>query len=147
MIEVRDARTDDLPYFHAMDGERDTRDHITRYTLEEHRREFGRDDVVYLAILADARLAGYFILVLEADSDCVEFRRIVVAEKGKGTGQAAILAMEAYCVECLRRERIWLDVFETNPRGLHVYQKLGYRQFDSDELDGRKLLLLEKRLD
>ena len=86
------------------------------------------------------------ILALDSDLTSVEFRRIVVAAKGAGIGQAAIAAMEAYCVEALRRQRIWLDVFASNPRGLHIYQKLGYRRFDSGELDGRKLLYLQKTI-
>jgi RimJ/RimL family protein N-acetyltransferase len=44
------------------------------------------------------------------------------------------------------RRRIWLDVFEHNARGRHVYEKLGYRRFDSGELDGKPLLLYEKQL-
>ena len=116
------------------------------YSLEEHQREYERVDIVYLSIYADSQLAGYFILALDSDLTSVEFRRIVVAAKGAGIGQAAIAAMEAYCVEALRRQRIWLDVFASNPRGLHIYQKLGYRRFDSGELDGRKLLYLQKTI-
>ena len=129
-----------------MDQERDTRDHITLYTLVEHRREFANADTIYLSICENSGLVGYFILALDADPGSIEFRRIVVSAKGAGLGQAAIPAMEAYCAEQLQRQRIWLDVFDSNSRGRHIYQKLGYRQFDSGVLDGRKLLYMEKEL-
>ena len=76
----------------------------------------------------------------------VEFRRIVVSCRGIGIGQAAIPAMEVYCREQLHCRRIWLDVFDSNPRGRHIYQKLGYRLFDTGELEGRKLLYMDKSL-
>lgn len=146
MIELRETQRHELPSFCNMDRDGDTRDHITVFSLQQHRREFARDDIVYLSIYAAADLAGYFILALEAEAS-VEVRRIVVAKKGSGIGQAAIQAMENYCRDVLQCQRIWLDVFETNPRARHVYEKLGYRQFDTGELDGRKLLLMQKRLD
>ena len=70
----------------------------------------------------------------------------MVGAKGAGTGQGAIRAMEAYCSNQLRRERIWLDVFASNSRGRHVYRKLGYREFKRGELRGKALLFMEKQL-
>ena len=147
MIELREMRNDELEALGAMDRDGNTPSHITVYSLEEHQREFARDDIVYLSIYQDDRLAGYFILRLEEGADSVEFRRIVVAQKGQGIGQVAITAMECWVAEQLRRERIWLDVFESNPRGQHVYRKLGYQQFKTGEFGGRKLLFMEKRID
>ena len=145
MIEVREAQAEELMDFQQMDRDHDTREHITHYSLADHRREFARAEITYLSIREDTRQIGYFILAADTDAGSVEFRRIVIAEKGRGYGQAAIAAMEAYCVERWRCERIWLDVYETNPRGRHIYRKLGYRQFDSSEADGRKLLYMEKK--
>jgi RimJ/RimL family protein N-acetyltransferase len=73
-------------------------------------------------------------------------RRIVVVDKGKGVGRAAISAMEVYRRDRLRRRRIWLDVFESNLRGRQVYDRLGYRLIDNGELRGQKLLLLKKNI-
>jgi RimJ/RimL family protein N-acetyltransferase len=146
MIELRETEADDLPYLCEMDRDRDTRDHIGLYSLAHHQREFERIETIYLSIYSDAQLVGYFILALEEDLYTVEFRRIVVALKGSGIGQSAIAAMETYCDERLQRQRIWLDVFETNPRGMHIYQKLGYRQFDTGEFEGRKIFLMQKNI-
>jgi RimJ/RimL family protein N-acetyltransferase len=146
MIEVRESRPDELQHFCELDQDPDAREHINVSTLLQHQQEFARADIVYLSIYANAELAGYFILALEADPGSVEFRRIVVANKGAGTGQAAILVMEAYCRDRLDCQRIWLDVFESNTRGRHVYEKLGYHLFDAGELRGKKLLYLQKNI-
>ena len=54
--------------------------------------------------------------------------------------------MEEYCRERLGRSRIWLDVFEFNQRGQHIYQKLGYRRFDQGEVEGKVLFFYDKLL-
>jgi RimJ/RimL family protein N-acetyltransferase len=69
-----------------------------------------------------------------------------VAEKNDGTGQRAITLMEAYCKSQLRRSRIWLNVYPFNHRGIYVYEKLGYRYFESEERAGKTLLCYEKNL-
>ena len=39
-----------------------------------------------------------------------------------------------------------LDVFESNVRGQHIYEKLGYVQFKEGEIDGKPILYYEKML-
>ena len=68
------------------------------------------------------------------------FRAVIVA------GPAAIVAMEAYCRDQLSVSRIWLDVFEDNPRAIHVYEKLGYKRFKSELFEGRTLHFYEKNI-
>ncbi|MEM8861463.1 MAG: GNAT family protein, partial [Chloroflexota bacterium] len=77
----------------------------------------------------------------------VELKRIVVMQKESGVGQAAMKLLERHVLEEIGRSRIWLDVFTTNPRAIHVYKKLGYTQFGEDIYpDGRPLVLFEKQL-
>jgi RimJ/RimL family protein N-acetyltransferase len=102
--------------------------------------------LVYLRIIADDKLKGFVMLALDPDQSSVEFRRIVVSTKGLGIGQSAIAKMEEFCRVELGRSRIWLDVFEYNHRGRHIYEKLGYRRFGESVIDGNVLLLYEKTL-
>lgn len=83
--------------------------------------------------------------MLDASND-VELRRIVISKKGNGLGQQAIALMEEYCAEHLNCSRVWLDVFESNKRGIYLYQKLGYKQFKQTEFEGQQLLCMEKTL-
>ena len=126
-----------------MDG---TSDFIIPYSVEHHRAEMHKPNVVYLSIVSEDTLLGFIILVAEDDSESVEFRRIVVASKDNGIGQSAISEMERYCVDALKCNRIWLDVFEINKRGQHIYNKLGYGQFKTGEYNGKVLLYFNKKL-
>lgn len=146
MIELRPARNSELPLFHALEQDPDTAPYILETTLRQHREAFARDDITYLSIGEHGRFAGYLILARDADGISIELRRIVVAERGKGTGKRAMRAVEPYCREVMRRQRIWLDVFDFNRRGRRVYQDLGYRQFDESEFEGKRLLYFEKNL-
>jgi len=147
MIELNYASAEHLPLFHAMEQDADTSPYILPTTLEQHRQTFDRDDIIYLSIDDNGKLAGYFILALDADGSSIELRRIVIASKGQGTGQAALRAVETWCLEKPGRRRVWLDVFDFNARGRHVYSSLGYRLFDQRDCEGKKLLFYEKYLD
>ena len=145
-VELRRSHEQQLLLFERMEQASDTRDFVIPYSLEAHREHFSRSDIVYLSVLSEGRLAGFVILVLDPDGVSMEFRRIVVAEKGKGIGQMAISEVEAFCSHELGRTRIWLDVFQHNARGRHIYEKLGYRLFGTRFVDEKLLLLYEKRL-
>jgi len=146
MIELRRARLSQLTQFSEMEQHADTSPYILPTTLDEHRRAFARDDIIYLSINAHDETSGFIILALDADTRSVELRRIVVADKDRGTGTGALAALENYCRQRLQRERIWLDVFEFNRRGRRVYTGLGYRQFDQREFEGKALLFFDKEL-
>lgn len=145
-VHIKKADRSDLPIFADMEQEPDTREFVTPYTLETHIEKFSSPEIVYLRILSDEQVVGFFLLALDPDGVSVEFRRIVITNKGSGIGQIAITRMEEFCRLNLNRSRVWLDVLEQNTRGRHVYEKLGYRQFDSGFLDGKPLLLYEKIL-
>ena len=145
-VNIEKAELDDLSQFAEMEQEAGTSEFVIPYSLNEHQNQFSEPHVIYLRITDDNVIVGFFILALEADGCSVEFRRIVVSDKGKGIGQAAIRQMEVYCRYELQRSRIWLDVFEHNQRGRHIYEKLGYIQYGKGEFIGKLLLLYEKRL-
>jgi RimJ/RimL family protein N-acetyltransferase len=146
MVQVKEALHEDLPSFVAMEQATDTMEFIIPYRLEDHAQKFADPALVYLRILDDGVLVGFFILAMDADGRSVEFRRVVVSTKGKGIGQQAIKLMEDYCRTALGRSRMWLDVFAHNARGRHIYEKLGYRHFAESTHRGKTLLLYEKPL-
>ena len=146
MIEVSRASFEQLNAFVEMERDNDTAQYILPTSLEQHQANFAQDDIIYLSIMQQGELVGYFILAPESDSNSVEFRRIVVAHKGRGIGQQAIPAMENFCGQRLNCSRIWLDVYDFNPRGIHLYEKLGYRRIGQSDFEGKRLLLYEKQL-
>ena len=147
MISLRRSKREELETFDEMDRQDHARNFVIQTGIESHQEYFDDPGITYLSIEnANAEFCGYFILVPEPDNDSAEFRRILVDGRKRGIGQAAISEMESYCKNEFGVNRIWLDVYEDNEIGIHVYEKLGYRRFGEECVDGRKLYLYEKAL-
>jgi len=148
MTILKRSRIEDLKKFIVLDKQKDVYGFIIRYSLDEYIAFFNDSRIICLTIFDhQEEFAGYIILAVEDDNNSVEFKRIVIDEKKRGIGQTAIKLMEKFCNEKLIVKRIWLDVFEHNKRGLHVYQKLGYSKFKEEEYEGKNLLFFEKSLE
>ena len=146
MVTVERAPVQDASLFAQLEQAPDTKQFVLPYSEIEHARNILNSSFVYLRILDAGELVGFFILVLDSEPNSFEFRRAVVSDKGKGVGQSAITAMEQFCRTQLQRTRVWLDVFEYNNRGRHIYEKLGYERYGESDHEGRRLLLYQKRL-
>ena len=147
MISLRPSSRAELEIFDAMDSQAHARRYVIQTGMATHRQNFDDPDIAYLSIEnGDGEFCGYFILVREADGRSIEFRRILVDHRKRGIGQAAIAAMERYCKAEIGVDRIWLDVFEDNEVGIHIYEKLGYVRFKEEPADGRMLYFYEKTL-
>ncbi len=48
-------------------------------------------------------------------------------EQGKGHGTAATQLLVRHAFETLNLNRVWLEVYEYNPRARHIYEKIGFR--------------------
>ncbi|ESP93137.1 MULTISPECIES: GNAT family N-acetyltransferase [Pseudoalteromonas] len=145
MIELVVSEAEHIEKFIDMEQESDTEHFIIPYTRSQHLAQMDQANTLYLSIFCKGRLSGFFILVKQHGGD-VEFRRVVIAKKHRGIGQLAIKEMALYCKVHLGAKRIWLDVFATNSRGIHVYRKLGYRQFGVSQYQGQQLILMEKQI-
>jgi len=77
---------------------------------------------------ATGRLVGEVVLN-EVDLDALTCNlRVLVGPEGRdrGLGTEAVAMATAYGIEVLGLRRITLEVFEFNPRGRRVYEKVGY---------------------
>lgn len=147
VIRLRASRVDELERFDRLDRQEHARRFVLATGLARHRELFRDDAVTYLSIeTMDGTFCGYFILVHEQEVETVEFRRIIIDASARGVGQTAIGLMEDFCRTRLKAKRIWLDVFDDNTRGMHIYEKLGYRRFREEAVEDRKLLFYEKPL-
>ena len=146
MIQLRTTKESELEQIVALEQKPDVHDYVTPHTLDEHQDDFYSDEVTYLTIVYNDMFAGFIILVHHLEEQSIECLRIALGIRGKGVGQEALTLMEGYCKRTYDIKRIWLDVFEFNQRGIHVYTKLGYQQFDTGEYEGNRLLYLEKIL-
>ena len=102
---------------------------IGAYSMERHREVIENSDELHLTFKDQGKLIGYAILQgLENPNDVIEFKRITIAEKGKGYGRAALKAVKKYCFEKLNCHRLWLDVFDFNSRARHLYKSEGFKE-------------------
>lgn len=140
---IRDTKREELGRICEMKrGE--ARNFVIPSSLDRHRIEFTKPEVVYKSIWRGDQHIGFLILVLDSDARSVEFRRIVVTEPGCGYGKKVVRMVDGICRDELSRGRVWLDVFETNKRARHVYEQCGYCTFGRFEHEGKTLLLYEK---
>lgn len=146
MVMLRKTLESELTQIVELEQHPEVNDYITPASLAEHQKDFTKHEVTYLTITHEGNFAGFVILVHHPDSESVECVRIAVRLRQKGIGQQALQLMEDYCMAIFNPKRIWLDVFAFNKRGIHVYRKLGYQQFNTGAYQGKELLYLEKLL-
>lgn len=147
MVTVRKSKLGELYEFAKMNEQSHVANHLNIKSLEAHQDEYKNDNVIFLSILFNFnQLAGYIILVKEDNTQNAQIKRVLVDERHLGVGQKAIVAMENYCITELKIEKIWLDVFKSNNRAIHIYEKLGYKVFKEDEEDSRAVFFYEKML-
>lgn len=147
MITLRSSSEEELKVFVGMELQTHAINFVNSMDLDTHIKKFKKPNVIYLSIEnSNSEVSGYFILVIEPDTESVEFQRIVIDENCRGVGQIAITQMENYCRNKLHSKRIWLDVYEDNLVGKHIYEKLGYKKFKESTVDERALLFYQKML-
>lgn len=145
MISLKPSKKEELEKFDEMDRQDHARNFVIQTGLETHQKCFSDPKVTYLCIEnCSGEFCGYFILVSEPETESVEFRRILIDQEKRGIGQAAISEMERYCKREFNVNRIWLDVYEDNEIGMHIYEKMGYERFMVKRIEGRKLYFYEK---
>ena len=144
MIELVESAVEDLKLFSNLENLQGIREFICPYSLERHEKEFQKDEVLYLKIIFNTKTVGFVLLKLEDDERSIEFRRIVIPEREKGIGQKVLNKIEEYCRVKLMRKRIWLDVFDFNERGIHIYEKQGYRKIGEKDVDDKKAFIYER---
>lgn len=140
LFATDEEQLDDLVAWEQQSG---VGEFILANTKAQHLVSMQEATIRYLSVFQNERLVGFIILALEPNN-MVEFRRIVIGHRGAGIGQLAIQAMEQYCLEHFACQRIWLDVFDFNERGQHIYRKLGYQEFKRCEHGEHQLLFFEK---
>lgn len=147
VISLRRSTAQELELFDQLDRQNHAQRFVFKTGLAKHREYFDDPKITYLTIENDqGEFCGYFMLAEDQQPQTVEFRRIIIEPNQRGVGQAAILEMEKYCKQHFAAQKIWLDVFEDNEIGIHIYEKLGYQSFKQELYDNRILLFYQKRI-
>jgi len=126
MVQLRRARPDEFQRFADWEIDEAVSPFVNHDTAEDHAARAAQAAATYFAIEREGLIDGFVILMLDPDGRSVEVRRVVVATRDLGTGQAALAEVLRYCRDVLNRRRVWLDVNIHNARAQHVYKKLGF---------------------
>jgi RimJ/RimL family protein N-acetyltransferase len=125
-LNFRPTTLSDVAFVLATESHKDNNNFVTSQTEEEHRQYIADPNVFHLIIerVADSAPLGYIILLKQ--DKVVEFRRIVVAEKGLGIGALAIRWIKHFAFEECKAHRLWLDVVVQNERARALYKSQGF---------------------
>lgn len=128
-VRLRQTQDNDLDFVMGAEHSAENRSFVVPWSREQHGAAMTSEDFSHQIIesVADGSRVGYVILAGLADANqSVEFRRIVVTEKGKGYGKEALRLVKQLAFKELGAHRLWLDVKEQNVRARHVYESEGF---------------------
>lgn len=120
----------DIDLIIEIEGLQENIDFITPYSLQRHLDVIESTDELHLTIWDKKTLSiiGFIILAgLENANLSLEFRRIVIQQKGNGFGRQCLQLIKKYCFEELKFHKLWLDVFEDNQRAINLYKSEGFQ--------------------
>ena len=131
-VRLRPTAPADVAFVTGLERDADNRDFIGQWTDEEHlaaiRGDRGR---LHRVIEVDGAPAGYVITYDGgAYSPSTYVKRILVADKGRGTGQAAMELVLAEAFSHPANRFVWLLVRDWNARAQAVYRKLGFERYE-----------------
>jgi ribosomal protein S18 acetylase RimI-like enzyme len=141
VVRLRPTKPGDLAWVTALERHADNRELIGQWSDAEHAAAIaGENGRSHWIVERDGEAAGYLIAYDGAPHyPGVYVKRILVARKERGTGQAALAAFLDQVFARARVEFAWLLVRKDNARAQAVYRKLGFVAFEPDAEMGRSL--------
>lgn len=131
MIALRPSRPEDLAFVVGLERRPDHVDLIGQWTDLEHLATMQSPKREHWIIESDGAPVGYLIAFdCRADDAGFYVKRILVADKDKGTGTLALAKFLDRAFFELRVKLVWLIVREGNARAQAVYRRLGFHRFD-----------------
>lgn len=131
MIALRPSRPGDLDFVTGLERRADHVDAVGQWTDVEHLAAMQSPKREHWIIESDGTPVGYLIAFdCRGDDAGLYVKRILVADKDKGTGTLALSKFLDRAFFELRVKLVWLIVREGNARALNVYRRLGFHRFD-----------------
>lgn len=126
-IAIRETSVADLDFVLAAENHPENAPFVAQWSSEQHISSFADKDVLHVIIESDQERVGYAILAgLKNKNKSLELKRVVIVEKGRGLGRAALELFKKLAFEERKAHRLWLDVRENNDRARHLYKSAGF---------------------
>ena len=130
-VRLRPTEEGDLAFVTALERRADHLEAIGQWTDAQHLEAIGRRGArEHWIIEREGKPAGYLIAYDNRDKGTgIYVKRILVADKERGTGQAALAAYLENAFSRPGCDWVWLIVRSDNARAQAVYAKLGFERF------------------
>jgi RimJ/RimL family protein N-acetyltransferase len=120
-LRISNTEETDLNYVLEAESNNENRQYIIPWSRENHLQAINDPDVAHLIVQHEVKV-GYVILAGLLDSNqSIEFRRLVITEKGKGYGKSTVALIQKLAFETYHAHRLWLDVKVQNHRAQAIY--------------------------
>jgi len=140
-LRLRPTAAQDLAFVTSLERDSQNREFIGQWTDAEHLDAIGRKaGREHWIIEVDGKPAGYLIAYDARATDAgVYVKRLLVADKEKGIGTAALAAFLDDA--CAREDAgfVWLMVFDWNARAQAVYERLGFHRYEAPAVEEPRL--------
>ncbi len=127
---LRSATTGDVEFLMALEARPEFKTFIGSWSRAAHARRMNDPDHSYLVFESPpGQSRGYAILAgLQNPHKSVELARIALDDPGKGEGRIALRLLVQQVFDDLGAHRLWLDVFDDNPRAYRAYCACGFQE-------------------
>ncbi len=120
------TKIEELDFIISLENDEENSKYILPDSKEEHFDLLSDNDKGHFTLKnQNGKILG-FVILSGLKRDNVEFRRIVIGEKGQGFGRHTLRLVKKYCFEKLKCHRLWLDVLKNNDRARHLYLSEGF---------------------
>lgn len=126
-LVLRKTHKNDLPFVFKTEEKASKGGFVPLQSLSEHENFLQDEDIRHLIVENERKPVGYIVLAgLKDENENIEFKRIVITEKGQGYGRKAVRLIKELAFEELNAHRLWLDVFDFNERARGLYESEGF---------------------
>jgi len=128
-IAIRYTTVEDLDTVLKMERDAENAPFIRQWSRRQHRSAVKDINIAHLIIQKrnSDKVIGYILMVgLENYDKNIEFKRLVIAEKGKGLGRQAVQLIKRLAFEKFGAHRLWLEVVLHNDRAYELYKSEGF---------------------
>lgn len=128
-VRLRPTMQSDLEFVLSLERDPENLPYITPWEKIQHEAAIRFPDFRHFIIEAgpDLEAAGFLILIgCRNQHQSIELKRMVVRDKGRGFGRAALRVVKKIAFDDLGAHRFWLDVKKRNARARALYDSEGF---------------------
>ncbi|MEM7553951.1 MAG: GNAT family protein [Cyanobacteria bacterium P01_A01_bin.84] len=126
-ISLLPTLPENLEIILAMETDPENAPYIRHWERRKHLAALDNPDIAHLKIVSEDKILGYVILVGITNIDrSIEFKRIVIQQKGRGIGRQTIRLIQDLVFNRYQAHRLWLEVIINNIKACNLYLSEGF---------------------